>query len=88
MRRLPLEVESQNNGLAAHKKWMLTMARDVAPDSAVSSFSVLLGDAPHLNKKYTVFGRLLPDDVTLGTLDRITREWETSHPWIIKATEM
>ena len=42
-----------------HIKGRLTMARyDDNPDSATSSFSILLGDAPHLDKKYTIFGHL------------------------------
>jgi len=42
-----------------HLKGRLSMARwGNNPDSAVSSFSVLLGDAPHLDGKYTVFGFL------------------------------
>jgi len=88
MRRLPLEVGSQSNGPVGHKKWMLTMARDAAPDSAVSSFSVLLTDAPHLDGKYTVFGRIVPDAVTLHTLAQITQEWPANHPRIVRATEL
>ncbi|MFO0936678.1 MAG: peptidylprolyl isomerase [Gemmataceae bacterium] len=38
---------------------VLSMARmDNDPDSAQTSFSILLGDAPHLDGKYTVFGEL------------------------------
>ena len=42
-----------------HTKGRLTMARyDDKPDSATSSFSILLGEAPHLDGKYTIFGHL------------------------------
>ena len=42
-----------------HSKGRLTMARyDDKPDSATSSFSILLGDAPHLDGQYTIFGHL------------------------------
>lgn len=42
-----------------HTKGRLTMARyDDKPDSATSSFSILLGDAPHLDGEYTIFGQL------------------------------
>jgi len=42
-----------------HTKGRLTMARyDDKPDSATSSFSILLGEAPHLDDEYTIFGHL------------------------------
>ena len=88
LRRLPLEVESQSSVGRAHKKWVLSMARWDAEDSAVSSFSIMLGDAPHLDKKYTVFGRLVPDEVTIQTLDRIAHEWNNQPAHILNATEL
>jgi cyclophilin family peptidyl-prolyl cis-trans isomerase len=88
LRRLPLEVESQSNGGRAHKKWVLSMARWDAEDSAVSSFSIMLGDAPHLDKKYTVFGRLVPDEVTIQTMDKIAHEWNKQPAHILNATEL
>lgn len=40
-----------------HIRGVLSMARaDSDPDSAESSFSLLLGNAPHLDRKYTIFG--------------------------------
>jgi len=53
----PLAAEfSQRN----HVRGVLSMARDDGkPDSAETSFSILLGDAPHLDRGYTVFGELL-----------------------------
>ena len=42
-----------------HTKGRLTMARyDDDPDSATTSFSILLGSAPHLDGKYTIFGHI------------------------------
>jgi cyclophilin family peptidyl-prolyl cis-trans isomerase len=42
-----------------HTKGRLTMARyDDKPDSATTSFSILLGDAPHLDGEYTIFGHI------------------------------
>ena len=42
-----------------HVRGVLSMAReDNDPDSGTTSFSILLGDAPHLDGKYTIFGRL------------------------------
>ena len=53
----PLKAEFSSLG---HKRGELTMARlDDDVDSAETSFSILLGDAPHLDQKYTIFGRVL-----------------------------
>lgn len=41
-----------------HRRGVVSMARDDNPDSAESSFSVLLGDAPHLDGRYTIFGHV------------------------------
>jgi cyclophilin family peptidyl-prolyl cis-trans isomerase len=42
-----------------HRRGILSMARlDNDPDSACSSFSILLGAAPHLDGKYTIFGEV------------------------------
>ncbi len=42
-----------------HRRGTLSMARDDGkPDSAETSFSVLLAGAPHLDGKYTVFGEV------------------------------
>jgi cyclophilin family peptidyl-prolyl cis-trans isomerase len=42
-----------------HRRGTLSMARlDNDPDSACSSFSILLGPAPHLDGQYTVFGEV------------------------------
>lgn len=60
LRRLPLEA-----GALKHTRGALSMARDPKdPGSAESSFSILLRDAPHLDGKFTAFGR-------------VERGWET-----------
>jgi cyclophilin family peptidyl-prolyl cis-trans isomerase len=42
-----------------HRRGVLSMARqDNDPDSGETSFSILLGDAPHLDGTYTVFGHV------------------------------
>ena len=50
-RALPAEFSSQH-----HRLGTLSMARLEDPDSARSSFSILLAAAPHLDGEYTVFG--------------------------------
>lgn len=56
---LVTNIKAEFSQTVRHLKGRLTMARyDDDPDSATSSFSILLGDAPHLDGKYTVFGEL------------------------------
>jgi cyclophilin family peptidyl-prolyl cis-trans isomerase len=52
--RLPAELNGPK-----HRRGVLSMAReDNDPNSAETSFSILLADAPHLDGKYTVFGHV------------------------------
>lgn len=53
------EIKGEFSQQIRHTKGRLTMARyDDKPDSATSSFSILLGDAPHLDGEYTIFGHI------------------------------
>jgi cyclophilin family peptidyl-prolyl cis-trans isomerase len=88
MRRLPLEVDGQDSGKGLHKRWALTMSRNQAEDSAVSAFSIMLKDAPHLNHEYTVFGTLVPDNTTIATMDKIARIWSVAPSYITSAKEI
>jgi cyclophilin family peptidyl-prolyl cis-trans isomerase len=57
-----------------HRRGTLSMAHyDDRPDSGETSFSILLGDAPHLDGKYTVFGRLETGDDVLDLIERVAR---------------
>lgn len=62
---VPLEVRDD---VKHDKRGVLSMARHSDPHSGGSSFSILLGPAPHLDGEYAVFG-----EVTAGweTLDRL-----------------
>lgn len=52
-----------------HVRGVLSMAHaDNDPDSATTSFSILLADAPHLDGKYTIFGRLVQGEDVLETI--------------------
>ena len=42
-----------------HVKGILSMARSSDPNSANSQFFICLEDAPHLDRQYTVFGRVV-----------------------------
>ena len=44
---------------------VLGMARTQDPNSAGSQWFVTLGDAPHLNNQYTVFGKVSETDMTI-----------------------
>jgi cyclophilin family peptidyl-prolyl cis-trans isomerase len=88
LRRLPLEVSAQTEGGVLHKKGCLSMARYDQPDTAVTSFSIMLGNAPHLDGKYTIFGRIIPDRQTLETLDHMQKQFANEHPYISAVREI
>ncbi|KAJ1625879.1 cyclophilin-like domain-containing protein [Pavlovales sp. CCMP2436] len=54
-----------------HVKGTLSMGRMADPDSGGSSFSMLLGKAPHLDHQYTVFGRILEGLDVLESLEHV-----------------
>ncbi|KAK1437749.1 hypothetical protein QVD17_03547 [Tagetes erecta] len=54
-----------------HVRGILSMGRYSDPDSAQSSFSMLLGDAPHLDHKYAIFGKVTKGDETLKKLEEL-----------------
>lgn len=54
-----------------HVRGILSMGRYSDPNSAQSSFSILLGDAPHLDGQYAIFGKLTKGDDTLKKLEQL-----------------
>lgn len=67
--RLPAEFSS-----VPHRRGTLSMARDNDdPDSGETSFSVLLGDAPHLDGKYTVFGEVVSGMAVIDEICKVPR---------------
>ncbi|KAF8378414.1 hypothetical protein HHK36_029753 [Tetracentron sinense] len=54
-----------------HVRGILSMGRYADPNSAASSFSILLGDAPHLDGQYAIFGRVTKGDETLRKLEQL-----------------
>ncbi|WOL01084.1 peptidyl-prolyl cis-trans isomerase CYP23 [Canna indica] len=54
-----------------HVRGILSMGRYSDPDSASSSFSILLGDAPHLDGQYAIFGKMTKGDDTLRRLEEL-----------------
>jgi peptidyl-prolyl cis-trans isomerase B (cyclophilin B) len=54
-----------------HVKGIVSMARGDDPGSATTSFFVVTGDAPSLDGKYTVFGRVVEGMDVLETIERV-----------------
>ncbi|XP_075524386.1 peptidyl-prolyl cis-trans isomerase CYP23 [Primulina tabacum] len=59
-----------------HVRGILSMGRYSDPDSAQSSFSILLGDAPHLDSQYAIFGKVTKGDETLRKLEQLPTRTE------------
>ncbi|MBV9128303.1 MAG: peptidylprolyl isomerase [Verrucomicrobia bacterium] len=64
---LPLEI----NRAYKNVRGSLAMARTDDPNSANSQFYIVLADAPHLDGRYTVFGKVLDQGMTV--VDQIQR---------------
>jgi cyclophilin family peptidyl-prolyl cis-trans isomerase len=54
-----------------HVRGIVSMARDDDPDSATTSFFLVLGPAPHLDGKYSAFGRVVEG---MDVLDAFEKE--------------
>jgi len=60
-----------------HTRGIVSMARADDPDSASTSFFLMLGDAPHLDGKYTAFGRIIEGMDVLDAFDKEPVNGET-----------
>ena len=71
-----------------HVRGIVSMARGDDPDSATTSFFLMLGDAPHLDGKYTAFGRIVAGVEVLDAFEReeVDGEKPKRRLEIIKAT--
>lgn len=65
---VPLEVRTE---VKHDRRGVLSMARHDDPNSGASSFSILLGPAPHLDMQYTVFGEVTSGLAALGSMERV-----------------
>ncbi len=62
-----------------HREGILSMAREAEdPDSAQTSFSILLGEAPHLDRAYTVFGKVVSGMDVVREMVRVPRNRDSS----------
>jgi len=59
-----------------HVRGMLSMGKFDEPGSGTSSFSMLLGKAPSLDGKYTIFGRVVSGDQVLSRLETLETKRE------------
>jgi cyclophilin family peptidyl-prolyl cis-trans isomerase len=62
------EIQGEFSTLS-HERGVLSMARGDDPNSAETSFSFLLGGAPHLDGLYTIFGRAIGNEETLRAIE-------------------
>ena len=60
-----------------HERGIVSMARNDDPDSATTSFFLMLGSAPHLDGKYTAFGRVVAGMEVLDAFDKEEVDGET-----------
>jgi peptidyl-prolyl cis-trans isomerase B (cyclophilin B) len=51
-----------------HVRGVLSMARSQSPDSAGSQFFIVLDQAPHLDNKYTAFGKIIKGEDVLAKI--------------------
>lgn len=66
-----------------HTRGILSMARYDDPiDSAEASFSILLGDAPHLDNQYTIFGKVVEGMDVVSAIEEVPVAEGTTEPMI------
>lgn len=61
---------------ALHIRGTLSMARTSDPDSADTSFFIVLGQAPHLDGRYTIFGKVVDGFDTIELIEKAARNGE------------
>jgi peptidyl-prolyl cis-trans isomerase B (cyclophilin B) len=84
-RREPLEERQQSYvrplapefNATIHDRGIVSMARGEAPDSATSSFFIVLAPTPSLDGKYTVFGRVVDGLDVVAKIESAPRDGET-----------
>jgi cyclophilin family peptidyl-prolyl cis-trans isomerase len=77
----PIKAEFSNT--LKHRKGTLSMARWDDPNSATGSFSIMLGDAPHLDGQYTIFGELESGGSVVNRILGVPRQGETPNKAIV-----
>lgn len=67
-KKVPLEVVKE---VKHNKRGILSMGRYSDPNTGTSSFSILLGPAPHLDMQYTIFGEVTKGLETLTKMEGV-----------------
>jgi cyclophilin family peptidyl-prolyl cis-trans isomerase len=70
------EIKGEFRDDVKHERGILSMARGEDPDSATTSFFVVLAPAPHLDGKYSAFGRMLEGEEVLAAFEKEAVEGE------------
>lgn len=65
-----------------HVRGIVSMARTSDPDSATTSFFLMLGDAPHLDGQYAAFGRVVEGMDVLTAFEKEDVDGETPKRWL------
>ena len=73
VRNLKGEFNPEHN----HTRGIVSMARGDDPNSAATSFFLMLGDAPHLDGQYSVFGRIVEGLEILEAFEKEPVDGET-----------
>lgn len=60
-----------------HQRGVVSMARDDDPNSATTSFFLMLGEASYLDGKYSAFGRIVEGLETLEAFEQEEVDGET-----------
>jgi cyclophilin family peptidyl-prolyl cis-trans isomerase len=63
-----------------HTRGVLSMARTDDPDSAATSFFLVIAPAPNLDGKYTIFGRVVDGFETLDLMEKVNRREDGQTP--------
>lgn len=59
----------------AHTRGVLSMARTMQPDSAGSQFFIMTEDAPHLDRQYAAFGKVIENIEACDTIVNTPRDY-------------
>jgi cyclophilin family peptidyl-prolyl cis-trans isomerase len=63
-----------------HIRGVLSMARAEDPNSANTSFFLMLAPAGHLDGKYTIFGKMVDGFDTLDKIEKVLRREDGQTP--------
>jgi cyclophilin family peptidyl-prolyl cis-trans isomerase len=63
-----------------HVRGVLSMARSDDPDSAMTSFFIVVAPAPNLDGKYTIFGKVVDGYETLDLIEKVNRREDGQTP--------